>query len=346
LLAKVDCKLNLMQFNDLQKKGLNVVAIGGGTGLSSLLYGLKAYVDSDLQPAVRRLSAIVAVSDDGGSSGRLRNELQMPPPGDIRNCMVALGEDSLLLSRLFQHRFRGTGDLGGHSFGNLFLAALSEITDDFAEAVRLSSEILASKGHIYPATMADVRLAAILEEGTVVRGETNISRIGPRIRRLYLEPEDCRPLPDAIMAISEADIITLGPGSLFTSLLPPLLVRGVGDAIAASRAVKVFICNLMTQPGETDGLSSRRHVEIVAEYLPQVKFDIIIVNNQPITPAQAAKYLAEGAEQIGIHGSIDESEIGSGRIVYAKLLQEGEKVRHDPARLAQTVLESAVKLLS
>lgn len=323
-------------------KPLNVVAIGGGNGLSALLYGLKAYVGSGLQPSIGRLSAIVAVSDDGGSSGRLRDELQMPPPGDIRNCMVALGEDSLLLSRLFQHRFRGNGELGGHSFGNLFLAALSEITGDFAEAVRLSSEILASKGHIYPATMADVRLAAILDEGTIVRGETNIGRLGPRIRRLYLEPEDCKPMPEALDAIREADIITIGPGSLFTSLLPPLLVDGVGDAIARADAVKVFICNLMTQPGETDGLNSRRHVEIVSEYLPQVKFDLIIVNNQPITAAQAAKYRAEGAEQIGIHGSIADSDIDGARIVYAKLLQDDEKVRHDPALLARTVLESAV----
>lgn len=328
--------------NPKNVKPLNVVAIGGGNGLSALLYGLKAYVGSSLQPSIGRLSAIVAVSDDGGSSGRLRDELQMPPPGDIRNCMVALGEDSLLLSRLFQHRFRGNGELGGHSFGNLFLAALSEITGDFAEAVRLSSEILASKGHIYPATMADVRLAAILDEGTIVRGETNIGRVGPRIRRLYLEPEDCQPMPEALDAIREADIITIGPGSLFTSLLPPLLVNGVGDAIARADAVKVFICNLMTQPGETDGLNSRRHVEIVSEYLPQVKFDLIIVNNQPITAAQAAKYRAEGAEQIGIHGSIADSDIDGARIVYAKLLREDEKVRHDPALLARTVLESAV----
>lgn len=170
--------------------GLRFVAIGGGNGLSTLLSGLKRFVgERETEPVwIENLSAIVAVSDDGGSSGRLRDELQMLPPGDIRNCMVALSEDSQLLSQLFQYRFRGNGDLGGHSFGNLFLAALSEITGDFAEAVKLSSEILASKGHIYPATVADVRLAAKLNDGSTVQGETNISRVGNEIRQLYLEP--------------------------------------------------------------------------------------------------------------------------------------------------------------
>lgn len=215
-------------FSDISQ-GLNLVAIGGGNGLSTLLSGLKKFVGADAEKSVwiKKLSAIVAVSDDGGSSGRLRDELQMLPPGDIRNCMVALSEDSHLLSKLFQHRFRGSGELGGHSFGNLFLAALSEITGDFAEAVKLSSEILASKGHIYPATVADVRLTAELVDGSILRGETNISKVGNSIKRLRLEPEDCHPLPEVLAAIYEADIITIGPGSLFTSLLPPILVKGV-----------------------------------------------------------------------------------------------------------------------
>lgn len=195
------------------KLGLNCVAIGGGNGLSTLLSGLKGFVGLE----IGRLSAIVAVSDDGGSSGRLRDELHMPPPGDIRNCMVALSEDSHLLSKLFRFRFEGEGDLGGHSFGNLFLAALSEITGDFAEAVRLSSEILASKGHIYPATVSDVRIAAELTDGTVIRGETEIGKVGPKIKRLCLEPENCHPLPDAMKAIENADLITVGPGSLYKS---------------------------------------------------------------------------------------------------------------------------------
>jgi uncharacterized cofD-like protein len=323
----------------------NCVAIGGGTGLSTLLSGLKHFVDAgEAQPiGIGRLSAIVAVSDDGGSSGRLRDELQMPPPGDIRNCMVALSEDSNLLSRLFQHRFGGIGELGGHSFGNLFLAALSEITGDFAEAVKLSSEILASKGHIYPATVADVRLAAELEDGTIIRGETQVGKVGSAIKRLYLEPEDCHPLPEALCAIAEADLITVGPGSLYTSLLPPLLVRGVARAIADSAAVKIFVCNLMTQPGETDGLTARRHLEIVRKYAPELQFNCIVVNSQPISELQSSLYEVEGAEQIGVHGSISGDSIEGARIVYGNLLDTGEKVRHDPLKLAQTVLNCAAR---
>lgn len=326
-------------------QGLNLVAIGGGTGLSMFLSGLKKFVDGGQTNAawLRKLSAIVAVSDDGGSSGRLRDELQMLPPGDIRSCMVALSEDSHLLSRLFQHRFRGDGELGGHSFGNIFLAALSEITGDFAEAVRISSEILASKGHIYPATVADVHLAAELSDGSVVRGETNISKVGGLIKRLKLEPENCHPLPEALAAIYEADIITVGPGSLFTSILPPILVKGVAEAIAASFAVKIFVCNLMTQPGETDGLSARRHLEIVKEYAPDIEFDYVIVNNHPISQAQAELYKSEGAEQIGVHDSISPAVIEGAEIVYGNLLDEGEKVRHHPDRLAQVVLLCALQ---
>jgi uncharacterized cofD-like protein len=325
--------------------GLNFVTIGGGNGLSTLLSGLKRFVGaSETEPVwLKNLAAIVAVSDDGGSSGRLRDELQMLPPGDIRNCMVALSEDSHLLSKVFRHRFRGDGHLGGHSLGNLFLAALTEITGDFAEAVKLSSEILASKGHIYPATVSDVRLAAELTDGTTVRGETNIGKVGTRLKRLYLEPEDCHPLPEALAAIYEADVITIGPGSLFTSLLPPILVNGVSEAIGDSAAVKIFICNLMTQPGETDGLTSRRHLEIVREYAPQIDFDYVIVNNRPISEEQLLRYKEEGAEQIGVHGSITPETIEGAEVVYGNLLDEGEKVRHHPEKLAQVVLLCALQ---
>lgn len=331
-------------FSD-SSKGLNFVAIGGGNGLSTLLSGLKRFVhESETEPVwIADLSAIVAVTDDGGSSGRLRDELQMLPPGDIRNCMVALSEDSRLLSKLFKHRFRGEGDLGGHSFGNIFLAALSEITGDFAEAVKLSSEILASKGHIYPATVADVRLAAELKDGSVVKGETNIGKVGHMIKRLALDPPDCQPMPETLAAIDAADIITIGPGSLFTSLLPPILVEGVADAIGRSRAIKVFVCNLMTQPGETDGMTSRRHLEIVREYAPQIDFDYVIVNNRPISDRQLEKYTEEGAEQIGVHGSISPETIEGAEIVYGNLLDDGEMVRHHPGKLAQVLLLCALQ---
>ncbi|MGE3468644.1 MAG: uridine diphosphate-N-acetylglucosamine-binding protein YvcK [Pyrinomonadaceae bacterium] len=331
-------------FSD-SSKGLNFVAIGGGNGLSTLLSGLKGFVhERETQPVwLSNLSAIVAVSDDGGSSGRLREELQMLPPGDIRNCMVALSEDSQMLSQLFQHRFRGEGDLGGHSFGNLFLAALTEITGDFAEAVKLSSEVLASKGHIFPATVADVRLAAELKDGSIIRGETNIGRAGNQIKRLALDPPDCQPMPETLAAIAAADAITVGPGSLFTSLLPPILVDGVADAIAESKAVKIFVCNLMTQPGETDGFTSRRHLEIIREHAPQIDFDYVIVNNRPINDLQREKYTDEGAEQIGVHGSISPETIEGAEIVYGNLLDDGDKVRHQPERLAQVLLLCALQ---
>jgi uncharacterized cofD-like protein len=328
-----------------EKKGLNLVALGGGTGLSTLLAGLKCLVgelpSDDLW--IGNLSAIVTVSDDGGSSGRLREELQMLPPGDIRNCMIALSEDSSLLSRLFRYRFRGKGELGGHSFGNLFLAALTEVTGDFTEAVRLSSEVLASKGHIYPATISDVRLVAELADGSVVRGETQISASRVPIRRLRLEPEQCLPLPAVLKAIRAADVITVGPGSLYTSILPNLLVARVAGAIGESRATRIFICNLMTQPGETDNYTARQHLETIKTYAPEIHFDFVIVNDRRITKEQAERYALEGAHQIGmdkddsvdsIASVLDQSTV----VIRANLLEDGEKVRHDSALLARVVL--------
>ena len=324
--------------------GLNCVAVGGGNGLSTVLSGLKKFVGaSETEPIwIDKLSAVVAVSDDGGSSGRLREELQMLPPGDIRNCMVALSEDSHLLSQLFKYRFRGAGELGGHSFGNLFLAALTEITGDFAEAVRLSSEILASKGHIYPATTADVRLVAELCDGSIVRGETNISKVGTRIKQLKVEPENCPPLPEVLVAVYEADIITIGPGSLFTSVLPPILVDGLAEAIADSPAVKIFVCNLMTQPGETDDFSAKKHLDIFREYAPQIAFDYVVVNNRLISEEQKMRYAGEGARQIGISDSILPKTIEDAEILYGNLLDGNEKVRHHPDKLAQVILLCAM----
>ena len=324
-----------------QERGLNLVAIGGGTGLSTLLAGLKELVGRPHAHGVwlDSLAAIVTVSDDGGSSGRLRDELQMLPPGDIRNCMVALSEDSTLLSRLFKYRFRGDGDLGGHSFGNLFLAALTEVTGDFVEAVRLSSEVLASKGRIFPATLNDVHLVAELKNGEVARGETNITASRSPIRRLRLEPEHCLPLPEALAAIRAADIITVGPGSLYTSILPNLLVARVAEAIGYSRAVKIFICNLMTQPGETEGYTARRHIETVHAYAPEIIFDYVVVNDRHVSDEQERAYAAEGAQQIGLAAHLLEKEFGTeAEIVRADLLDEGEKVRHSPQKLARVIV--------
>ena len=270
----------------------------------------------------------------------------MLPPGDIRNCMIALSEDSTLLSRLFRHRFRGGGDLGGHSFGNLFLAALTEVTGDFTEAIRLSSEVLASKGHIFPATISDVRLAAELEDGTVVLGETQISASKLPIRRLRLEPEQCLPLPAALKAIRAADIITVGPGSLYTSILPNLLVSQVARVIGQTRATKIFVNNLMTQPGETDGYSARKHLETIKKYAPEIHFDFVVVNSRRISKEQADLYAAEGAIQIGIDDPIDEALDQTTEVVRADLLYDGEKVRHNSDRLAEVVLHCRKQALA
>jgi uncharacterized cofD-like protein len=323
------------------ERSIKLVALGGGTGLSTLLSGLKRLVGEDARGGLwlESLDAIVTVSDDGGSSGRLREELQMLPPGDIRNCMVALSEDSSLISRLFRYRFPGDGNLGGHSFGNLFLAALTAVTGDFVEAVRLSSEVLASKGRIYPATLNDVRLVAELEDGTEVRGETNITASRPAIRRLRLEPEQCLPLPEALTALRAADVITVGPGSLYTSILPNLLVARVAESIGESDAVKIFVCNLMTQPGETDGYTARRHLEVVKRYAPEIEFDYVVVNNRQVSDEQSERYAAEGARQIGLTDHLLEREFsGEAGIVRTDLLDEGEKVRHSPEKLARVIL--------
>jgi len=322
---------------------LKVVSIGGGTGLSTLLRGLKAFVGSQSQPVwIESLSAIVTVSDDGGSSGRLREELQMLPPGDIRNCMIALSEDSNLLARLFRYRFRGSGDLGGHSFGNLFLAALTDVTGDFVESVRLSSEVLASKGHIFPATVSDVRLVAELDDGREVYGETQITAARSRIRRLRLVPEHCLPLPETLKAISAADVITLGPGSLYTSIVPNLLVSSVADAISASPATKVFIGNLMTQPGETDGYGFAEHLAAVRDYAPQIHFDLSVVNDRAITPDQARVYAADGSVQVLLDETAEAAVLEQGiQVIKADLLDDGEMVRHNEDRLARVVIQCA-----
>src|ERR1700683_1623186 len=289
-----------------RERGLRAVAIGGGTGLSTLLKGLKRFALSPAElavappgtPVIRDLCAVVTVSDDGGSSGRLRKELNMLPPGDIRNCIVALSEDEALLSKLFRHRFEKGSGLEGHSFGNLFLAALTSITCDFSEAVRLSSEILLTRGHIYPATTSNIELEALMEDGSRVRGETNITASKGRIRELFLVPADVGPMPQTLEAIANADLITIGPGSLFTSLIPNLLVRGIAPAIVKSPATKVYICNLMTQANESLGLTAADHIRALNRHAHKQIFDYALLNRTPASAELQAKYASEGACQI------------------------------------------------
>jgi uncharacterized cofD-like protein len=320
---------------------LRVVAIGGGTGLSTLLKGLKRYVLTPAlavagKTAISELSGVVTVSDDGGSSGRLRKEFNMLPPGDVRNCIVALSEDEALLSRLFQHRFQKGSGLEGHSFGNLFLAALTSITGDFAEAVRLSSEILLTRGHIYPATTSNVELEALFEDGSRVRGETHITASDGRIRELFLVPPDVPPLPQTLEAIAEADLITIGPGSLFTSLIPNLLVRGIPEAIRDSHAVKVYVCNLMTQANESLGLTAADHIRALNAHGHAQLFDYALLNRKSASAEMKAKYALEGASQIVI--DLDAIEALGVCPVLGDYLDEGEVARHATDRLAQDLM--------
>jgi len=340
--------------------GLRIVSIGGGTGLSTLLSGLKVYAGKD--SAARRvgsdawietLTAIVTVTDDGGSSGRLREEFQILPPGDIRNCIAALAEDEHLLTRLFQYRFESEGDLSGHSFGNLFLAALAGVTGDFLEAIKVTSEVLAIKGRIFPSTAQDIALVAELEDGRVIRGETNIVESRSPIRRLRLSSEHCNPLPETLEAIEHADIITIGPGSLYTSIIPNLLVDGIVDAMRASNALKVYICNIMTQPGETDHFSAEDHLRTLFDYSPELELDYVLINSAAIGGQLIEKYLSDGAAPVdtasllrpGFEDEPREASIqGADRLhrfqIFARdVLHEDGLVRHDPAKLARLLLE-------
>ncbi|HYL97601.1 MAG TPA: gluconeogenesis factor YvcK family protein [Blastocatellia bacterium] len=331
-----------------RESDLNIVSIGGGTGLSTLLSGLKARVrpahpaaPQGEQGSIDTLTAVVTVTDDGGSSGRLREEFQILPPGDIRNCMVALAEDEHLLTRLFQYRFESEGDLSGHSFGNIFLAALTGVTDDFLEAIKLTSEVLAIKGRIFPATMKDASLVAELEDGRIINGETRIVRARSRIKKLWLSDPDCSPLPETLEAIANADIITVGPGSLYTSIVPNLLVSGIVEAIKSSRAVKFCIANIMTQPGETDGFSVEDHLRVIGEYSPGLVFDYVVVNNAPISPLLKDKYLSEGAIQVELadpHGFRTGS--AGPKVIAANLLNDGGLVRHDSLKLANLLIDA------
>jgi uncharacterized cofD-like protein len=326
-----------------KREGLRVVAIGGGTGLSTLLRGPKHYVRRPGEsaetegPRIVELTGIVTVSDDGGSSGRLRKELNLLPPGDVRNCIVALSEDEALLSRLFQYRFSGKSALAGHSFGNLFLAALTGVTADFAEAVRLSSEILATRGHIYPATTSDVELEAIMDDASRVRGETSITNSQKRIARLELVPPTAEPLPETLDAIRHADLITLGPGSLFTSLIPNILVRGIAEAIASSAAVKAYVCNLMTQANESLGLTAADHIRAIYAHSGKPIFQFALVNQKCASASLRAKYALEASTQI----VADEEEILSLGVqpIFGDYLQEHNGVaRHATGRVAMDLL--------
>lgn len=302
----------------------HVTALGGGTGLSSLLRGLKR---RDLD-----ISAVVSVADDGGSSGRLRRELGMLPPGDIRNVLVALADDESLMGRLFQHRF-ADGDLSGHPFGNLILAALTEVTGSFDEAVREASRVLKVNGRVIPGALEHVRLWAEREDGSEACGETLIASGVGACRRVWLDPEPAAH-PDALAAISDADLILLGPGSLFTSVLPHLAVGEIADAVTQAQGLRVYVCNIMTQPGETDGLDADTHLVRVLEMVPGA-VDVVVVHSGEIEPAAIAHYAAQGQQPVVADPSALEAR--GVRVVAADMAEDDQAVRHSPDALGDVL---------
>jgi uncharacterized cofD-like protein len=325
---------------------MRVVAIGGGTGLATVLRGLKHYLvgsrtSSRRKPVIESLTAVVTVTDEGGSSGRLRRDFRILPPGDIRNCLVALAEDETLLAKLFDYRFKTGVGLRGHSFGNLFLAALTNITRDFAKAVRVSSEILAVQGEIFPSTLSDVHLKARLSDGRTIYGESRITKTPVPIRRLYVKPKNCKPLPETITAIKSADLITVGPGSLYTSLIPNLLVRGIPEEISRSRALRLFIANLMTQPGESRRYTAAQHLSALNEHARQPIFDGVILSTSTVSPDMRKRYAAQRAEPV--LNDLEEIESLGIQPVLADLLTEDHVARHDSDRLARLLVTLGMK---
>jgi uncharacterized cofD-like protein len=292
-------------------------------------------------PLIADLSAVVTVTDDGGSSGRLRRDFNMLPPGDLRNCMVALSEDEGLISQLFRHRFSKGEDLSGHNFGNLFIAALTEMTGDFGQAIKLAAEILATRGHIFPATQCDVTLAARMEDGSVVRGETSITGSRQRIVELMLEPPDPPPPPETLQAIAAADVITVGPGSLYTSIITNLLVHGIPEALGAAQATRVFVCNLMTQANESLGRTAADHIRALTDHAGGQIFDYALINRTPLSADLKAKYALEGASQIV--ADLDAIEAAGVCPVLGDYLSEDGVARHATDQLAKDLLELAVQ---
>jgi uncharacterized cofD-like protein len=310
------------------ESGYNIVAIGGGTGLSTLLRGLKRRTSN--------LTAIVTVSDDGGSSGRLQKELGVLPPGDIRNCLVALADDEALVTDLFRYRFEEGAGLTGHSFGNLFLAAMTGVTGNFDAAIKESSRVLNIVGRVLPTTLSVVRLCAELDDGTIVEGESKIPKARRAIKRVFFEPEYAQPLDEVIEAIRNADAIVLGPGSLFTSVLPNFLVDRITDEIAHASAVKIYACNVMTQPGETDNMTAADHVEALFRGAGERVCDYVIVNDEP--PHKLLTTYAEERQE-PVAPDVARIEAMGLRTVRAQMISETQTVRHDPTKLGATVIE-------
>jgi uncharacterized cofD-like protein len=310
-------------------RGPSVVVIGGGTGLSTLLRGLKVRSSN--------LTAIVTVADDGGSSGRLRHDLGIVPPGDLRSCLVALADTEPLMEKLFQYRFAGAGDLSGHSFGNLFIAAMTQVVGgDIEQALQQSSKVLAVQGQVLPAANCSLRLSAEMDDGTIIHGESAIPLSGKSIRRVMIEPADVAAVKSAVAAILEADAVVLGPGSLYTSVLPNLLVREIAAALRKTKAMRMYVCNVMTQPGETTGYKASDHLQALFDHAGPGIVDCVLVNVEEIAGCLLDQYAKEGACPVA--ADIPTIESMGVRVVSAQLVSATNWVRHNPVRLARLIL--------
>lgn len=316
-------------------KGPAITVVGGGHGLSVLLRGIKQ--------ATTNVTAVVTVADDGGSSGRLREELGMIPPGDLRNCLVALADTEPLMEKLFQHRFEGDSQLSGHSFGNLFIAAMAQVTGDVETALKESSKVLAVKGRVLPASKEFVRLDAIMEDGSIVCGESKIPEAHKKIHRVKLFPEHVEAVQSSLDALRDAEAIVLGPGSLYTSIMPNLLVEGIGDALCRSKAVKIYICNVMTQPGETDGYTASMHVKAILDHAGRNAVDYVIVNSTPVPEDLKKKYAEAGAYPVIVDEDMLKA-LGVG-VIKADLITNHDAIHHDPKKLAESVMQVVYETL-
>lgn len=314
---------NIIYNERFRRRGPRIVTIGGGTGMSMLLRGLKQYTGN--------LNAIVTVADDGGSSGVLRRELGIIPPGDVRNCIAALADTEPLMSKLFQYRFSEGSGLEGHSFGNLFIAAMAGVTGSMEQGIRETSRVLAVRGQILPSTLEDVVLWAVDDGGQRIVGESNITKNGGHVREIYLDPEEAPAYPEAIAALRSADMIVVGPGSLFTSVLPNLLVRGIREALAASPALKVYVCNVATQHGETDDFGVREHVTTIEKYVYPGLFHYVLANSNIAGPLPDAW----SSSPVSVNGY---AALESSRLVLTDVVSEENRYRHDPKKLGAALI--------
>lgn len=310
-------------------RGPKIVAVGGGTGLSMLLKGIKKITNN--------VTAVVTVGDDGGSSGRLREEMGVLPPGDIRNCIAALADDEDLVTKLFQYRFKTGEGLEGHSFGNLFLTALCSITGDMFRAIKESSNVLSIRGRVLPSTLDDMKLVAELEDGRIIRGESNIPEAKGKVKRLFTDPKDCKPLEDVIEAIKEAELIILGPGSLYTSVIPNLLIKEIAEEIANSSAKKIYVCNIMTQPGETDEYSVSDHINSIVAHAGNAKIIDAVLVNDSLPKNLALKYKAANSYPVKL--DVENIKKAGVKIVSKRLIEESKEglVRHSSHRVARAI---------